>query len=87
MQQKGIQEPSLTATHLIQDANLHNKPKPLQLLSLDIEKTFDRLSHSIIIQALRAFGFPEIYIIAMNSTSLLDLHLWKSMGRWEQSLQ
>ncbi len=39
MQGKGIQEPLLLATHLIQDSQ-QNK-QPLQLLSLDIEKAFD----------------------------------------------
>jgi hypothetical protein len=36
---KGIQEPSLLATHLIQDAQ--QLKRPLQLVSLDIEKAFD----------------------------------------------
>jgi hypothetical protein len=36
---RGIQEPSLLATHLIQYAQ--NTGKPLQLISLDIEKAFD----------------------------------------------
>jgi hypothetical protein len=36
MPKKGIQEPSLIATHLIEEANNHNKP--LQLVSIDIEK-------------------------------------------------
>jgi len=79
MQQKGIQEPSLIATHLIQDANLHNKP--LQLLSLDIEKAFDRLSHSIIIQALRAFGFPEIYTRAIEQYILIGFAFVEVNGK------
>jgi hypothetical protein len=53
---KGIQEPSLLAPHLIQDAQ--QTGKPLQLISLDIEKAFDRISHAIILQALRAFEIP-----------------------------
>jgi hypothetical protein len=36
MRLKGIQEPSLLATHLIQDANHYQKP--LQLVSFDMEK-------------------------------------------------
>jgi hypothetical protein len=48
MMQKGIQEPSLLATHLIQDATLYSKP--LQLVSFDMEKAFDRVGHAIIIQ-------------------------------------
>jgi hypothetical protein len=43
MAQKGIQEPSILATHLIQEANYNNKS--LQLISFDIEKAFDRVSH------------------------------------------
>jgi hypothetical protein len=54
MPQKGIQEPSLLATHLIEEANKCNKP--LQIVSFDIEKAFDKVSHKIIVQALRAFG-------------------------------
>jgi hypothetical protein len=61
MAQKGIQEPSILATHLIQEANYNNKS--LQLISFDIEKAFNRVS---IIQALRAFGVPEITIMAIQ---------------------
>jgi hypothetical protein len=57
MAQKGSQEPSILATHLIQEANYNNKS--LQLISFDIKKAFDRVSHCSIIQALRAFGVPE----------------------------
>ncbi len=39
MQGKGIQEPSLLATHLIQDSQ--QTKQPLQLVSLYIEKAFD----------------------------------------------
>ncbi len=48
---KDIQEPSLLATHLIQD--VQQTGPPVQLISLDIEKAFDRLNHAIIIQALQ----------------------------------
>jgi hypothetical protein len=51
MAKKGIQEPSILATHLIQEANRYNKP--LQLVSFDIEKAFDRVSHKIIVDSLR----------------------------------
>jgi hypothetical protein len=64
MAQKGIQEPSILVTHLIQDANKYGKP--LQLISFDIEKAFDKVSHQIILQALEAFGFPTIYIDAIR---------------------
>jgi hypothetical protein len=50
MTQKGIQEPSLLATHLIQDSTLYSKP--LQLVSFDMEKAFDRVGHAVIAQAL-----------------------------------
>ncbi len=69
MAQKGIQEPSILATHLIQEANYNNKS--LQLISFDIEKAFDRVSHCSIIQALRAFGVPEITIMAIQFFSLI----------------
>ncbi len=68
---KGIQEPSLLATHLIQDAQITGQP--LQLISLDIEKAFDRLSHTIIIQVLRAFGVPELLIQALRNYVLVGM--------------
>ena len=69
MAQKGIQEPSILVTHLIQDANRYGKP--LQLISFDIEKAFDKVSHRIILQALEAFGFPPIYIEAIREYILI----------------
>jgi hypothetical protein len=39
MAQRGIQEPSLLATHLIQDAGHYQKPR--QLMSFDMKKAFD----------------------------------------------
>jgi hypothetical protein len=69
MAQKGIQEPSILATHLIQEANYNHKS--LQLVSFDIEKAFDRVSHISIIQAMRAFGIPEITIMAIQHYSLI----------------
>jgi retron-type reverse transcriptase len=68
MAQKGIQEPFILATHLIQEAKYNHKS--LQLVSFDIEKAFDRVSHTSIIQALRAFGVPEIMIMAIQHNSL-----------------
>jgi hypothetical protein len=68
---RGIQEPSLLATHLIQDAQ--HTGQPLQLISLDIEKAFDRISHAVIIQALRAFGIPEILIQALQNYVLVGM--------------
>jgi hypothetical protein len=69
MTQKGIQGPSLMATHLIQDATQYHKP--LQLVSFDMEKAFDRVGHAIIIQALRAFGVPEIMVQAISQYTLV----------------
>jgi hypothetical protein len=43
MANRGIQEPPILATHLIQEANRYDKP--LQLISFDFEKAFDRVSH------------------------------------------
>jgi len=79
MAQKGIQEPSILATHLIQEAQYNNKT--LQLLSFDIEKAFDRVSHKIIIQALRAFGVPEIAIMAIQHYSLAGFAYVEVNGR------
>ena len=69
MAKKGIQEPSILATHLIQEATKYRKP--LQLVSFDIEKAFDRVSHNIIVDALRAFGVPEITINALRHYTLV----------------
>ncbi|RPH76440.1 MAG: reverse transcriptase family protein, partial [Planctomycetaceae bacterium] len=76
---KGIQEPSLLATHLIQDAQHTNRP--LQLISLDIEKAFDRISHAVIIQALRAFGIPELLIQALQQYVLVGYAKVEVNGR------
>jgi hypothetical protein len=76
---KGIQEPSLLATHIIQDAQITGKP--LQLISLDIEKAFDRISHTIIIQALRAFGIPELLIRALRNYVLVGMARVEVNGR------
>jgi hypothetical protein len=59
----------MLATHLIQEANYNHKS--LQLVSFDIEKAFDRVSHISIIQAMRAFGIPEITIMAIQHYSLI----------------
>jgi hypothetical protein len=66
--QKGIQDPSILVTHLIQEAKYNQKS--LQLVSFDIEKAFDRVSHTSIVQALRAPGVPEIMIMAIQQYSL-----------------
>jgi len=69
MPKRGIQEPTLMITHAIQDANKNNKP--LQIISYDIEKAFDRVSHKLIVQALREFGIPEIMIMAIQKYTLV----------------
>jgi hypothetical protein len=79
MMQKGIQEPSLLATHLIQDTTQYNKP--LQLVSFDMEKAFDRVGHAIIIQALRAFGVPEIMVQAIRQYTLVGYAYVEVNGR------
>jgi len=56
-------------THAIQDANKNNKP--LQIISYDIEKAFDRVSHKLIVQALREFEIPEILIMAIQKYTLV----------------
>jgi hypothetical protein len=68
---RGIQEPSLLATHLIQDAQ--HMGQPLHLISLDTEKAFDRISHAVILQALRAFGIPELLIQALQNYVLVGM--------------
>jgi hypothetical protein len=79
MAQRGIQEPSLLATHLIQDA-VHYQ-KPLQLVSFDMEKAFDQVGHHIIVQALRAFGVPEIMIMAIQHYTLFGYAFVDVNGR------
>jgi hypothetical protein len=64
MAQKGIQEPSIMATHLIQEANYNHKR--LQQVSFDTEKAFESESHISIIQALKAFGVSEITIMKIQ---------------------
>jgi hypothetical protein len=76
---KCIQEPSLIATHLIQDAQ--QSGKPLQLISSDVEKAFNRISHAIILQALRAFGIPELLIQALQNYVLVGMARVEVHGR------
>ncbi len=79
MRGKGIQEPSLLATHIIQDAE--QTKQPLQLVSLDIKKAFDRIGHAVIVQALRAFGVPEILIQALRHYTLVGYAKVEVNGR------
>jgi hypothetical protein len=59
-----IQEPSLLATHLIQDADCYTSQ-----VSFDMEKAFDQVEYHFNIQAFRAFGVPEIMIIMAYKTT------------------
>jgi hypothetical protein len=79
MAQRGIQEPSLLATNLIQDAGHYQKP--LQLVSFDMEKAFDRVGHHISVQALRAFGVPEIMIMETQHYTLVGFAYVEVNGR------
>ena len=79
MPSKGIQEPSILATHLIQESN--RTKKPLQLVSFDMEKAFDKVTHKVIIQALRAFGIPEIMVQAIQQFTLIGYAKVEVNGR------
>ena len=68
IQGKGIQEPSITVTHILQEADLHGRP--LQLASFDIEKAFDRVGHLVIMQSLQQFGIPTITVEAIQRLAL-----------------
>ncbi len=85
MAQKGIQEPSILAAHLIQEANYNHKS--LQLVSFDIEKAFDRVSDISIIQAMRAFEILEIIIMAIQHYSLIGLAYVQVNGKNGSSSQ
>ena len=65
---KGIQEPIMLATHQIEDAKRSNRG--IQIVTFDIEKAFDRTSHKIIIESMREFGIPEIFIEAIKNLAL-----------------
>jgi hypothetical protein len=46
--------------------------RPLQLVSLDIEKAFDHKGQAVTAQALRAFGIAEILIQAFGQYTLAN---------------
>jgi hypothetical protein len=48
---------------------------------LDIEKAFDRISHAIILQALGAFGIPELLIQALQNYVLVGIARVEVSGR------
>jgi hypothetical protein len=66
---KGTQEPSLLATHLIQDAQ--DTLCPPQLVSLEFEKAFDQIGHATAVQTLCTFGVLEILIQAIHYHTLV----------------
>jgi hypothetical protein len=78
-QSKGIQEPILLATHVIQEANKNGKP--LQLLSHDLEKAFDKTGHRVIEQSLRALGVPETIVHAVKRLALVGFAMVEVNGR------
>ncbi len=45
----------------------------MNFISLDIEKAFDHISHAVILQALRAFGIPELLIQALQNYVLVGM--------------
>jgi hypothetical protein len=63
MDGKDIQKPSLHVTHLIHDVQQTNIPSTDQS---DIEKAFYEIIYAFMIQALVAFGFPELLIQALK---------------------
>jgi len=65
---KGIQEPILLATHAIQDANTNKKP--LQIVSLDMEKAFDKIISEVVTQTMAEMGFPKKIISAIEQLPL-----------------
>jgi hypothetical protein len=77
---RGIQEPSLLVTHLIQDTGRYNKL--LQLVNFDKEKSFNHVGNRIIMQALRDFWGPEIMITAtIHHYTLLGFAYVEVTGR------
>lgn len=76
---RGIQTPLLTATHILQNAQ--KQGRALQFMSLDIEKAFDRLAHTIIRQSLAAFGFPQLVIETIDRLALFGYAQVEVNGR------
>ena len=51
------------------------------MVSFDIEKAFDKVSHKVIVQALRAFGIPEIIVQALRQYTLVGFARVEVNGR------
>jgi hypothetical protein len=79
MAHRGIQKPSFLAAHLIQDANQYRMP--LQLVSSDMKKVFDRVGRCMIIQALHVVGVPKIMIMATERYMLVSFEYVEVNGR------
>jgi len=61
--------------------DIKNYQKPLQLVSFEIEKAFDRVGHKIILDALQAFGVPENTIDAFQRFTLVGFAYVEVNGR------
>ena len=79
MKSRGIQEPTLIATHIIQEAV--QTGDPVQLISHDVEKAFDKVGHTVIAQALTAFGIPQIAVKAITNLALIGYAQVEVNGR------
>ena len=51
------------------------------MVSFDIEKAFDKVSHKVIVQALRAFGIPETIVQALRQYTLVGFARVEVNGR------
>ena len=77
---RGIQEPILMATHVLQDAE--RTGNSLQFISFDLEKAFDKTGNTVIKQALEAFGFPLVLIEAIQRLALQGEGFVEVNGVW-----
>ena len=68
MRGKGIQELIITAKSALQNSESNNKP--LQMIAFDLEKAFDKTGHDVIRQSMKAHGFGEKLVEAIDNLSL-----------------